>query len=380
MKIKSQNNKTILHLVYSMGSGGVEVVAESLASDQIKRGSKVIIACIYDQGIRTEEIRQRGIELEALNLVRGKLVWTLPKKLRELINQYNVDTLFLHVVNIDMQVILATLGTSVKKTIQIIHSVTRYSGLRKLRSIINAKLGGLFYDHVVAVSNAVYEQQIHHLHRSANSLIVIQNGVNTNKFYPQMLNLEQKKSILKEPNLTYETKTIGMGAQLKDFKDIPTFVKAAKIISENYTNNVVFFLAGTGPLKEEIEELIKEYDLDSKFKLLGRIERMPEFLNSLDLIVLSSKIEGLPLVLIEGMATGLPVVATDSIGVRDCVKPEKNGFIVPVSDSSMLATKIVDLLRDDDLRKRMGEASLKMVKEKFSLDRVKKSYWELVLS
>ena len=116
----------------------------------------------------------------------------------------------------------------------------------------------------------------------------------------------------------------------------------------------------------EVADRARAYGGD--IQLLGKIDNMARFYRSLDLFVLPSYREGMPNVLLEAMASGLPCVATDIPGVREVIASGENGMLAPPQDVDRLATVLAELIRDEMLRHSLGRAARETIVESFSLD------------
>jgi len=174
---------------------------------------------------------------------------------------------------------------------------------------------------------------------------------------------------------------IGNIAALAWHKDHKTLLEAAKIVVDEFLE-VNFLIAGEGPLRREIEILIKRLNLEEKVKLLGFRQDIPEILSVLDLFVLSSSWEGLGTSLLDAFASRVPVVATNVGGIPEIVKDRVNGILVPPNNPGILARAIIHLLKNRNFARQMAEEGFRLVKEKFSIERMveetKKIYDRLV--
>lgn len=142
---------------------------------------------------------------------------------------------------------------------------------------------------------------------------------------------------------------------LKPQKDPLTFARAA-VRAGARLPRARFWLAGDGPLRAEAEALAAQGGLQSRFRVLGWRRDVPDLLAAADLLVLTSRFEGLPLAVLRAMAAGLPVVATAVNGTPEAVRDGSTGFLVPPGDAEATAAAIVRLGRDPGLRRRMGRA------------------------
>ncbi len=175
---------------------------------------------------------------------------------------------------------------------------------------------------------------------------------------------------------------IGNIAALAWHKDHKTLLEAAKIVVDEFPQ-VIFLIIGEGPLRREIEILIKKFNLGKKVKLLGFRQDIPEILSILHLFVLSSSWEGLGTSLLDALASRVPVVATNVGGIPEIVRDGVNGILVPPGNPGVLAGAIISLLKNRDFAGRMAEEGFRLVKEKFSIkrmvDETRKIYERLVM-
>ncbi|MDQ3699322.1 MAG: glycosyltransferase family 4 protein, partial [Chloroflexota bacterium] len=136
--------------------------------------------------------------------------------------------------------------------------------------------------------------------------------------------------------------------------------------------DLVLAIAGDGPLRPELEARAARLGLTGApggqhgVRFLGRYPRVPELLRCVDALVQPSAFEGLPLAVLEGMAAGLPVVVTDTIGTNETVEDERSGLVVPPNSPTALAGAIVRLVRERGLAQRLGAAARRRAQRYFS--------------
>jgi glycosyltransferase involved in cell wall biosynthesis len=157
-------------------------------------------------------------------------------------------------------------------------------------------------------------------------------------------------------------------------KDAVTLIRALGALRERPFEAVV---VGDGPDRPAVEEEIRLLGLEPAVELAGERDDVPELLASADLFVLSSRSEGLPLSILEAMAAGLPVVASNVGGVPEAVVDGHTGLLVPPSDPQSLAAAIGRLLDDPARRRRLGEAGRLRVAEHFDLAAVHQAHLDL---
>jgi glycosyltransferase involved in cell wall biosynthesis len=164
-----------------------------------------------------------------------------------------------------------------------------------------------------------------------------------------------------------------MVARLSAEKGVDLFVRAAAQVAGTISH-VRFVVVGDGPDREELEALIDHLRLRSFLSMLGRRNDMPAQYASFDLLVSSSRKEGLPIAILEGMAAGLPLIATNVGDVPSVVRNDETGILLPPGDPAALVAAIVDLLRNREKRRRLGSAARQLVESEYSAERMANEY------
>ena len=196
-------------------------------------------------------------------------------------------------------------------------------------------------------------------------LVVIANGVDA--AYYQVPSTAERAAARAELSLADEHLAVGMVGRLAPQKNIGQFIRAARLVADELPH-ARFFLVGSGPLEAEIRRRVSRLNLGEQFQLLGYREDTAQFMRALDLFVLTSLWEGLPYVILEAMATGLAVVATRIHGSVDLVEDGRTGRLADPFDDADVARHVIELLNDEDLRRRYGEAGRRRVEESFRLE------------
>ncbi|MFP3938687.1 MAG: glycosyltransferase family 4 protein [Thermoanaerobaculia bacterium] len=159
-------------------------------------------------------------------------------------------------------------------------------------------------------------------------------------------------------------------------KDHATLLRAFARVAERH-REARLVLAGDGPLRREIEALAGSLGLNGRVLFLGARRNLSAWMAGADLLVLPSRIEGVPGVVLEAAARGLPVVATAVGSVPDAVVDGTTGLLVPPGDPEALAGALEQLLADGELRSRMGAAGREHVRHCFALDRIVERFEKL---
>ncbi len=140
-------------------------------------------------------------------------------------------------------------------------------------------------------------------------------------------------------------------------------IQVLEALSKLNKTNFHYLIVGNGEDEQKLQKAVNELLLRDKVSFLGFRRDVPELLTASDVFILTSRREGLPKAVMEAMAVGLPIIATDVRGNRDLVKSGENGYLVPVDDVEQTAIAIERLIDSEDLRRSMGEKSKQLVNQ-----------------
>lgn len=191
-------------------------------------------------------------------------------------------------------------------------------------------------------------------------------GINLDKFVPQTI--EQKNSLREEYSYNPEDFILIYVAELSHRKHQDLLINAVNKLIDDIPN-IKLLLVGLGDLHNEYSKLIKELGLENNVELLGYRNDVPNLMMLSDLAVSSSRQEGLPVNVMEAMATGLPLVVSNCRGNRDLVSEGKNGFLYDLDDMGKLSDSLITLYNDKELRFNFGGNSLSVI-EQYSIENV----------
>lgn len=240
------------------------------------------------------------------------------------------------------------------------------NGMRSSTQLRAQRLAYSLAHQVVANSESVKQTLLAEGVKS-EKVAVIHNGLNlervTSAIGASGGNREQKTEL--KVSVVPENFVTIVANMRHDVKDYPTFLRAAQLINRAVPNTG-FLLAGEGELRESIQQLAAELGIGERTIFLGRCENIAQLLTVSHVCVLSSKAEGFSNSILEYMAAGRPVVATDVGGAREAIVENETGYLVDAGDSQGMAERIISLLRDPATAERMGERGKQIVADKFS--------------
>lgn len=203
---------------------------------------------------------------------------------------------------------------------------------------------------------------------SKQEIGVIPNGIDINQFI--------KSKVHKVESQNGKFKVICV-TRITPRKGVRYLIEAFKKLSQK-SDNISLQIIGDGDEKNDLEKLVKDLGVEKGVEFTGLVphEKLPPYFEQADVFVLPSLNEGMSNSMLEALATGLPLIATDTGGTKELIEEGRNGFIVRMKDAGDLADKIEILFKDNELKKRMGEESRKKA-EMMSWEKVAREYAEI---
>lgn len=201
-----------------------------------------------------------------------------------------------------------------------------------------------FTHRLITVSRLNIDKALQHRIGRREQYVTIYSGIDMKKFAGQVVDRDQKK---RELGLEEYWPVVGMVARMARGKGHEYFLQAAVELSRRYPH-ACFLLVGDGEERERIRALAEELGLKEKVVFLGQRDDVPEVLRVMDVLVHPSLWEGLPRVVPEALAAGVPVVATPVDGVPEVIRDGENGLFVPPGDAAAIVEKVAFLLENPE--------------------------------
>lgn len=234
------------------------------------------------------------------------------------------------------------------------------------------RLSGRFSDRLVVVSSYDRQKGIENRIGYNHKYNLIRYGINYSEFQRN----ESATKIKEELGIGDKDLVITNISCFKPQKSLLDFIKLAALVKHSF-REVKFLLVGEGVLRQDIERLILQLNLEKEVILTGWRRDIPAILSATDVLVLTSLWEGLPIVVLEAMTSACPVVATSCGGISEVIVEGKTGFLVEPSDINKMYEKLIILLKDGVLRKTLGKNAKDSLDSDFSLDQMVNRYQNL---
>lgn len=244
------------------------------------------------------------------------------------------------------------------KVLPTIHSTKAFEDNRFLldpRVILRKSLDFFllqFSNYIIAVSDEIKNIIIKTYKINEKKIFVIKNGI--------VYDYNKKNQCFRFQNnrsTNEKIKIISVG-RLNPLKNFDTIIRAGVLLKKELNDNFEIWIVGEEKKesneKERLQNLINDLKLQNKVKLLGIRNDVLELLKISDIFVLASSYEGLSVAMIEAMASGLPIVASNAPGIKDFISDYENGLLFPIKDHKILSKKIVQLIEDKKLMEKLS--------------------------
>lgn len=359
----NRNKIHVMQLIAALEFGGAERLAATICSSLPKdRFVTSICGFMGKEGALVEDLRRDGIPYFYLDAAHcGKM--ELFRKLYRMLREQKIDILQIHgsysLLNCFLPAKLAGV-----KIVYTEHAKQTISDLRLARFAATYFPYGIAK--VVCVSENLRTFFLDVLGVAEKRLQVIHNGIDTERFRTERLPFPEN----------VPTRIIGCIARLTEAKDHGNLLEAFSLLVQSFSN-VRLVLVGEGEMRRVIERKISDLGLERFVEMLGNRSDIPGLLAGLDIFVLPSKREGFPVSILEAMAAGRPVVATDVGGVCEVISSGENGLIVPPNDFKSLANALFILLDNPEKAIAMAIKGRNTVAKSFSVESMMNCYSNL---
>lgn len=377
----------VLHIITGLSQGGAEAMLTKLVKELSQKScTEHRVVSLTDDGIYGKEIRSFGIDVKSLGMKRTRwLSYVQIMELRQLIREYSPDVVQTWLDHSDLLGGIAAKSVNRRTPVfwNIRHSnpgIYSTRPLRKGAAYVHRLLSRWVPDRIIVNSHA--GMQMHEKAGYSNrKMICIPNAFDTEKFM-----IDRSCSVLHGRGLERvhpSAKIIGMVARYNSLKDHGTLLRAFKSVLER-RKDVCLLLCGANiqDQNRRLVEQIKQLGIQNHVKMLGPIAYVSEFMNSLDVFVLSSVSEGFPNVIGEAMACGIPCVSTD---VGDAARIiGDTGWLVSPGDHAAMGAAILEAINEpgEDAAERRNACRTRIL-DHYQISQIANNYyavWQSSLS
>ena len=350
--------KNILHIIKSLGRGGAEMLLPETLNIHDK--SKFEFHFIYFLPWKNQmvsEIEKNGGKVTCLSAKNNIQLMGKASQIIKYCKQNQIDLIHCHLPWAGFIGRLVYFKTKIPLVYTEHNMQERYHPVTK---ILNKKT---FNSQSLAIG--VSEDVSNSIKKNIQPKIrvkTILNGVNTSKYIRDY----EDVSIRNEYNIPKDAFVVGLVSVFRFQKRIKEWLQAFKNFSDS-NDRAVGLIVGAGPLEEEIKQEVERLGLGEKIIMPGLQENTIPFFNAMDIFMMSSSFEGLPIALLEAMSMECAIITTNAGGIKEVIRDGIDGLMVDVDEWSDLSVKLKVLANNSELLKKYQKASRNRVVEEFSL-------------
>ncbi len=350
----------IIQIIPQFGFGGAETMCENLSIELKRQGHSITVISLFNlKSAITERIENEGIEVIYLDKKKG-LDISIIRKLYSILKKIKPDVVHSHLY-VQKYTMWSSIFLNIKKRIHTVHNVAdKESG--RIDRFIN-KINYKFFKTIpVALSEEVQETICNTYKVNKKIVPIVFNGS------------DLTKCIVKENyeiENTFKILHIGRFAKAKNHAMLIRIFEQLKKEIPNAELNLI----GQGDLLEDIKKMVNEKKLEKSVKFLGVKNECYSNLVAADLFLFPSIYEGMPMVLIEAMGTGLPIIASKVGGVPDMIKDKHSGILVDLDEQEILKS-VIELSNNKEYREKIGKQAV-LEAEKYSSKYMAEKYVEI---
>lgn len=358
-------------VMHAMQVAGAEVlVAETI--HRLAGRIEPTILCLDAIGLLGERLRNEGVEVVCLNRKPGR-DWRVCWRMAKEVQARDLSVLHAHQYSPFFYAALARVLVGGRTRLILTEHGRHYpDSVSPVRRAVNR----LVLDRCADAVNACCGFSAEALSRidgfAARRIEVIENGIDLARYSSSATRSDFRQRLGLTPGRRY----IANVARFHPVKDQAMLLRAFAGVAAQRAD-VDLLLVGDGPLRGELEALVRQLEIASRVQFLGVRADVPDILAASDAFVLTSVSEAASLTLLEAMASRLPVVVTAVGGNPEIVRHEKEGLLVPRGDALALAAALLRLLNDPDWAGQMGMAGRARVEERYRLEQTVAAYGRL---
>jgi len=350
----------IAHIVYGLKVGGAEKLIWYIASRPDRSRYESVVVALSTGGALEEIFRASGVPVHFI-AKRHRYDVSVLIGLARFLRREQIDVVHTHLFGGDIWGRTAAALSGVPLVVSHMHAVDLWltAPQRALE-----RWTSRFAHRLIAVSEEVKQFCVSPMGIPEEKISVVWSGIDCARL-PAVVNRGRK---LRELGIPERARLVAVACRLEAEKDLSTWLRAARLISRE-SPGAEFVIAGEGSQRGELQELSRNLGISEKVHFPGLRTDVDEIFSVSDLIMFSSRYEGLSLALMEAMASGKAVITTDIGGNRALVADGRSGVLVKPGDAEGLAGAAVRLLEDEKKRQRLGEAARLAIRERCDIGR-----------
>jgi len=356
----------VVHISRSLDTGGAEVQIVNLVTE-LRHEFDVSVVCLHEKGSMAGRLEDLGISVE---VYRFKTRWSPASlwRLARYLRREGAEVVQSHLYGPNVSGIAAATLAGVPVRIATVHGMEHWGTSRQQRA---DRWMDRWRQAVLCVSEAVRKMYLENTDCPPGKCRTIPNGVDLSRLQDP----RPRTEVLGELGIPSGNKVVGVVARLVGEKNLSLFLEAAAEI-RGVREDVSFLIVGYGDQREALERQAGALGLGDAVRFTGLRSDVPDLLGVMDCFLLTSRTEGLPVVLLEAMGSGVPVVATDVGGVGEIIRSREDGFLVPPGDRDGLVSGALAILDHPERAAELQRVGRRWAEE-FSIENVARKHADL---
>ncbi|MDO4574688.1 MAG: glycosyltransferase [Planctomycetia bacterium] len=366
--------KTVCQLLHSLNIGGAEILAARLGRKLSSPERRFVYVCLDEGGVMERSLRQEGFCVEILHRKPG-FDRECVRNIARLWKKYDVDIVQAHQYTPYFYAMAARGFFSGNPPVVFTEHGRFFPDPPNWKHKIYNALLVRPKDRMIMVGRSVGEAVVRNEGIARRRIEVIYNGVSEERFAQNRMT-EMEKATLREQLGVGDRPVVLFVARLDPIKDHPTAIRAMREIT--HPSDPILLIAGGGPEYARLQTQIQRDGLESRVRLLGERSDVARLLQIARIFLLTSVSEGIPLTILEAMASGVPVVATNVGGIPEVVCDGQTGLLAAAGDFRKIAENISEILSDAQKAEQLAQNAKKRFAERFT-ERLRLAEYEKVL-
>jgi glycosyltransferase involved in cell wall biosynthesis len=349
----------VLHLIDHFGPGGAQEGVLNLVKHADQQRFQVTVAAFHGWEPYGELYRSCGIKTYSFSPGFSKILlplWVM--QLNRLLRENNFHVVHCHLLGANLLGRTLAFLSGVPVIIGHVHcnDLQTYP-----KAVIWLDRQTLRFCHkIIAVSKSIVDFLVSQQKAAEEKIRVIYNAVDIAR-YARVDDPSRRLAIRRQLDLPEKAQVVLGVGRLCWQKNFPLFLRVAAALIPDFPS-VYFVIAGEGPDREDLERQSRELGLGDRVKFLGYVRNLHEWYAASDVLFLPSRFEGTPMTVLEAMAMGLPIVASQVDGTKEILEHGVNAFLANAEDQDAFTQLLRNLLMDPELCTRLGRAALDKVR------------------
>jgi glycosyltransferase involved in cell wall biosynthesis len=353
--------KNICYIISGDQWAGAEAQAFLLIKEIANLLKVRIQVILFNDGLLAKRLQELNVKIDIVDEKRNIL--SVVKQVIKILKIYKYDVVHVHGYKENFIGGIAARLCGIRNVVRTHHGIAmvgKGTVKNQLIEVINKKY---LTAKIIAVSVDLKNYLIKNSF-NVQEISVIHNGINTAVESTSGL----ESAMDRDENSRSGKIHIGTAGRLVPVKGHIYLIEGIRRVVE-VNNNIFVSIIGEGPLQNELKNRVEKFGLNQYISFLGFCKNIEKYINGLDIFILPSLHEGMPMVLLEAMKLGKAIIASEVGGIPEAIQNNFNGLLIPAHDAEAISNACLDLIRDGSIRNKLGQNARITVREKFSLSR-----------